>query len=183
MSSRVNIGMPLAVGWTIWPRATRDTSSWMLRTGWPAADFPARGRARREDGVVQRGRERRRHLRHLSVGEVLERDRGPGGQRVGAGHGQHPVAVLEHRPGGEVGLVHGQPVDQHVELAAAQRRVRVEVRDHVQHGPAAGVAGLEGSVSRVSTVMFEVGENPILTTPAACLAAARASSRAAVSCA
>jgi hypothetical protein len=37
--------------------------------------------------------------------------------------------------------------------------------------------------SRVSAVMFEVGENPILTTPVACLAAARASSRAAVSCA
>jgi hypothetical protein len=50
---------------------------------------------------------------------------------VAGGHGQGPVAAVDHRACREVWLVDGQPVDEHVDLVAAQRRVRVADTDLV----------------------------------------------------
>jgi hypothetical protein len=45
---------------------------------------------------------------------------------------------------GEIWLVDGEPVAQHVDVAAAQRPVGVEGFDFVEPELAAGVAGLKG---------------------------------------
>ena len=60
-----------------------------------------------------------------------------------SGHGQDPVVARDGRPGSEVRLVDGEPVDQHIGIAAAERGIGIEHSDLVKAHLAAGVAGLE----------------------------------------
>jgi len=77
------------------------------------------------------------------TGKILHADRLPPGERVADGDIDHPVLVVDGQAGGQVGLVDDQPVDQHVDLADAQRGIRSDDRDSLEGDLAAGVAGFE----------------------------------------
>jgi hypothetical protein len=77
--------------------ATSDQGDELMdAAGWlGTADEAAGGRTRRGNGVIQGGRERRRHLGHRTIGEVFYRHRWPGGQRITGGHGEDPIPLLQ----------------------------------------------------------------------------------------
>ena len=59
-------------------------------------------------------------LMHLLFAEVLGRYRFPALEPVPAADREHPVPVVDHRPGRQVRLVHDLPHHHHVHLTAAQ---------------------------------------------------------------
>ena len=65
------------------------------------------------------------------------------GEAVRGGDGERPRVVRERGARGEIRLVDGQPVAQHVDVAPAQRPVGVEGLDLLEPDLAGGIAGLE----------------------------------------
>lgn len=55
-----------------------------------------------------------------------------------------PLVVSERVAGDQIGLVDGEPVAQHVDVAPAQRPVGVERLDFLQPDLTGGITGLEG---------------------------------------
>src|SRR5579863_6150916 len=88
-------------------------------------NLPAPWGSRRHDRIDQRYRERLDKPCVLVVGEFLGMNRAPFCEGMRTPHRQYSLPAVNHGSHCEVRLVHGQPVDYDVDLAVAQRLVRV----------------------------------------------------------